>query len=66
MTGATVAIDRDWYHRQHEMHDWCVENFEQNSWDMSMMFGHQLYRFNDSSDAALFALRWGGKCYEDE
>lgn len=62
----TVALDRDLYHLNHVICQWCEENFLKDTWDMSMMFGHQLYRFEHSTDAAVFALRWGGKAAEDD
>lgn len=62
---ATVALDRDYYHLNHEIHEWCVDNFDDNTWKLSMMFGHQLYTFDDPCDAALFSMRWGGKAVRD-
>jgi hypothetical protein len=61
----TVALDRDYYHLNNEIHDWCVDNLEGASWQLNMMFGHQLYTFDDHSDAALFSMRWGGKAVRD-
>ena len=63
----SVTLDRELYHMQHEIYDWCSEQFGPSSlfekdalWKMSLMFGHQTYTFKDKNDAAMFAVKWGG------
>lgn len=57
----TVTLGRDSYHLNPEIYTWCEEMFDADTWKLaSMMFGHQVFHFADSADAAFFMLKWGG------
>ncbi len=62
-----ISFDRDHYHLQNDMADWCREQFGpghwnrtlgDNRWSIESMFGHTHFHFRDSKDAMLFALKW--------
>lgn len=64
----SVTLDKGLFHKQHEVSEWCYEHFGPSSlfskdarWKMDLIFGRQTYTFKVDSDAALFAVRWGGK-----
>lgn len=62
-----VSFDRDHYHLQNDMVDWCREQFGyghwnrnigENKWSVESMFGYTHFHFRDPQDAILFTLKW--------
>lgn len=57
---------KDRYHEREAMISWCRANVgqggyiphEYNRWEIGTIFGNSTFRFRDSKDATLFALRW--------
>lgn len=55
-----VVLDRDYYHIQHDIIDWCREQygFKQNTWEWSEIFGHTFITFYTEKDRNWFLLKW--------
>lgn len=58
-----VLPKHQYYHQQHEIHDWCVEHFgirrgPNYRWFIRFAFGDQFVMFAREKDASLFALKW--------
>ena len=62
-----ISFDRDHYHLQNDMIDWCQKKFGyghwnrnigENKWSVESMFGHTHFYFREEQDAVLFTLTW--------
>lgn len=62
-----ISFDRNYYHLQNDMVDWCREKFGygnwnhnigENKWSIESMFGYTHFYFRDEKDAVLFTLTW--------
>ena len=58
-----ILPKHQYYHQQHKINDWCVDNFGQNNkleyrWFVRFAFGDQFISFQREEDASLFALYW--------
>ena len=63
-----VSFDKDKYHLQNEMREWCRNAFgpgmwcnpkdHTNTWGWETAFGHTQYYFKHEHEASAFMLRW--------
>lgn len=60
-----VHLPRDHYGLLPAVHEWCKDNISEETWNMQVWHRHQIYTFENSADAAMFMLRWGGKIRDE-
>lgn len=62
-----ISLDREHFHLQSDMYEYCEKYFgpgswnhciEGNRWSIQSMFGHTHFHFVDPQDAMLFTLKW--------
>jgi hypothetical protein len=65
-----ITFEKDRYHEQHLMEQWCRDNIGQGGWHtidsepaemewwMNCMFGRTTFAFKNKRDYTLFLLRW--------
>lgn len=68
-----ISFDKDRYHEQREMEQWCEQQFGKGAWvgspypkewtalpdwTIHCMFGQTTFAFKNEKDYALFILRW--------
>ena len=55
-----ITLNRDYYHKQREIVNWCLIHFgyDDQRWSWSSIFGSTFFYFTEEKDYSWFILKW--------